>query len=109
MSETPYDGILPPSKLDKALDEAIERANAAFLADPAAQRQAAENGERWRRITEARDAVGRHGVVLPVATAVDILAVLSGMEPQEPMTPAMLCKLVHAEIERADVAAAEES
>lgn len=85
--------------LDKAVDKAIAEVNQAFLDDPEAQRQAEENGERWRQIFEAQQVVGRHGIVLPTATATAILAVLDGGEPEHSvLTPTMLANMLRANI-----------
>ena len=85
MSDNPYE------RLSKAVDAAIAEDNAHFLAmldDPAeAARQeaaAAENAERWQSIWAAEQAAGRHGVVVPLATAEYLLAVLEGRDPESP-------------------------
>jgi hypothetical protein len=65
---------------DRAVDRAVAEANEAFLADPEAQAEAEANGDRWRAVMDAEQAVGAHGVVLPVAVAQALLAALEGRE-----------------------------
>lgn len=84
MNDNPYERMMPEGEFSKAVDEAIKEQNEVFLADPDAQRQAEENGERWRYLLDAERAAGRHGVVLPLATAKFLLAVLEGRDPESP-------------------------
>jgi len=88
----PYDPILPPTRLDKAVDAAIQESNQAFLADERAIQAAREDGDRWRQIDEAKQAVGHHGVVLPTALAQDLLRIVRGEQPRlrESLVEAML-------------------
>lgn len=90
----PYDAILPPTRLDKAVDAATQESNQAFLADERAMQAAREDGDRWRQIEEAKQVVGHHGVVLPTALAQDWLRVLRGEQPRltESLIVAMLQK-----------------
>jgi hypothetical protein len=78
MSDNPYDLIMPPGAFVKAVDAAIDAANADFLASPEAQAQAARDGDRWRHIRHAEEAAGPFAVVLPVRLAEDLLAMLRG-------------------------------
>jgi hypothetical protein len=78
MSENPYDAMMPPGPLARAVDKAVDEANAAFLADPDAQAATALDAERWTAIMEAESVVGEHGVVFPVATARAVVKVLRG-------------------------------
>jgi len=71
----------PSSRLDKAVQKAADRENAAFLADPQAQQEAAAQGETWERWINAEQAVGDSAVVLPVALAQDLLLILNGGQP----------------------------
>ena len=78
MSDNPYDAILPPTRLDKAVDAAIADANAAFEADPEAQAAARDAGDLHRRWAEAVEILGGTAIVLPIAVAVEVLAALRG-------------------------------
>lgn len=84
MSDNPYSRMMPESKFSQAVDKAVQEHNEAFLADPDAQRRAEESGERWRHLLDAEQAAGRHGVVVPLATAKFLLAVLEGRDPESP-------------------------
>ena len=66
------------SSLQREVDRAIAAENKAFLADVAAVAASIEDGTRWLAINDAREVVGRHGIVLPVATARELLAALQG-------------------------------
>lgn len=83
-------------------DDAIRRANAAFLADPEAQARARENGERWRRIREAELAAGPHAAVLPVATMRDVVALLEGREVESPFGADAMRTLARQALEAAE-------
>ena len=61
-------------------DAEIAARNAAFLADPDAQRAAAEAGERWAAWAAAEAAAGPHAVVLPLAVALEVQSLLRGQQ-----------------------------
>lgn len=84
MNDNPYSLMMPEGEFSKAVDKAVVEHNKAFLVDPDAQQDAEENGERWRHLFVAEEAAGRHGVVLPLATAKFLLAVLEGRDPESP-------------------------
>lgn len=86
-----------PRSLSEGLDQAVERANAAFLADPAAQEAARINGERWAAIDAANRTVGPYGVVMSVATATAIVTALRGQPVADAngiLTPEVLARMV---------------
>jgi hypothetical protein len=83
MTDNPYDLMVPPTRLDRAVDAAIDGENARF--ERAYERHGREmresmdaSIERFAKIDEARSVVGVHGVVLPVATAAKVIAHLRG-------------------------------
>jgi hypothetical protein len=63
-------------------DKQIAEENAAFLADPAAQaeaaRQAEQDVERWAAWAAAEKAAGPHAAVVPIKTAEALIAALTG-------------------------------
>jgi hypothetical protein len=73
-----YDNILPPSRLDKAIDAAIEAENRAFLADDEARDRADAQADAWSHLMEAEKVVAEHGIVLPTALGRDLLRALNG-------------------------------
>jgi len=79
MSDNPYDSIMRPTRLDKAVDRVIAEENARPIT-PAMEAAAAEHAIRWKSLEAAERMAGRHGVVLPLATAHAILAALEGRE-----------------------------
>lgn len=93
----PYDAIMPPTALDKAVDQAIAEANQAFLDSPEAIAAAEAEGDRWLAITEAEKAAGPHAVVLPVATAQRILEALHGAD-DEVFTTDLLARMLQDRI-----------
>lgn len=101
MSDNPYDRIMPPTALDKAVDRAVEETNQHYLNNEAAYEEADRiAAERWAAWAKAEEAVGPHGVVLPLALAEEIERVLSGVEPRV-LTPDLLQKTLFSHIERA--------
>jgi hypothetical protein len=79
VSDNPYDGIMRPTRLDKAVDRVIAEENARPIT-PNMEAAAAEHAIRWKSLEAAERMAGPHGVVLPMATAHAILAALEGRE-----------------------------
>lgn len=77
-------------------DREIAAANARYAADPAAQREARETGARWAAWMAAERAAGPHAVVVPMATMLDVLALLRG----EPMPGPWSREALVASLER---------
>ncbi len=94
-----YDNIVAPSKFSQAVDKAVDEINQAFLDDPQAIAAAEAEGDRWLAITNAEQAAGVHGVVLPVAVAQAVLDVLEGREPVL-LSPEQVTIMLAANIKR---------
>jgi hypothetical protein len=89
--------------LDRAVDKAVAEANEAFLADPEAIARAEADGDRWRAVMDAEQAVGAHGVVLPVALAQAILDVLQGRENAlTTLSPDLPAKMLQSALNQAE-------
>lgn len=88
--------------LGKAVDKAIAEANEGFLSNPGEVAAAQENGERWRRITEAEQAVGPHAVVLPVALAKTLLDHLEGRGSDHPVTSTLAARMLTSHLNKAE-------
>lgn len=75
-------------------DREIAEANARYLADPAAQAEARETGRMWAAWSAAERAAGPYAVVVPMATMLDVLALLEG----EPMPRAFIRDAIVASV-----------
>jgi hypothetical protein len=88
--ETPFD-----REVDRAIREANEASLAAFD-----QKTETETARRWEHIMAAKEAAGEYGVVLPLATARDILATLRGeSNTLADLNPDLPAKMLEAAIE----------
>lgn len=87
--------------LAKAVDQAVREARAAFLADPQAQQDAADQGDRMRHIMDAEQAAGAHAVVLPVALAELLVRHLRREAEGAPINPEMAAKMLEDHLRKA--------
>lgn len=77
-------------------DREIAAANARYADDDAAQAEAHETGKIWAAWMAAERAAGPHAVVVPMATMLDVLAMLRG----EPMPGPFPREAIVASLER---------
>lgn len=95
-----YDNILPPSRLDKAVDKAVQEVNEDFLNNDLSIAKAQAEGDAWRRLMEAEGVVAEHGIVLPAALARDLLRALNGEDTM--LSTDMLKKMLADHLDRAE-------
>ena len=88
--------------LDRAVNKAIDEVNQAFIDDPQAQARARENGDRWRSVMAAEEAAGPYGVVLPMATAKELLTLLTLGEDASVLGPEMLSRMLADAVKKAE-------
>lgn len=99
MTQSPYEVMMPQGPFGKATDRALAEENQrqiAYLSTPQGQAETASTAARYRAVIGAREALGVHGVVLPTATAKEVVAALRG-EPTR-LGADLLARMVEREI-----------